>query len=82
MFLTLIPQNCGTVIPQWNYNALQGGKIAVMPIGRGFFLVRMRADAGTHACTCMREADFRPVGRRLELRWRVTQMPLFSGLLG
>lgn len=47
--------NCGTVIPQWNSNAYNGGMKRKMPINRGFALA--------HACAEYAPECVRPGGR-------------------
>lgn len=43
-WLDFLPQNCGTVIPQWNSNAFTNIDTPEMPIDKGFHLARAPTD--------------------------------------
>lgn len=60
MLLNERPQDCGTVIPQWNYNALEVENVAGMPGYKGNHLAHAPADAGPRVRTRAREAASEP----------------------
>ena len=43
-WLDFLPKKCGTVIPQWNYNALTYSDTPEMSINKGFHLARAPTD--------------------------------------